>query len=193
MFFAVIKLVVYSSLASCPGSSPKECFLWKTPSPATPDTLPQGNHTLTFTHSLMSRHGLYAQGNHLAGELYKIVPNLTVNKRMPTPSDRETSKPVPRRTVLFKQTCASLAVIRPMARSSLASALALHQRNASYGKLLLRTLLAHCLKETTHLSENKTFSRFSRLLNSWFIVLSQLPWLFTIGMLLLENSFSSRS
>ncbi len=119
--FAVIKLVVYSSLASCPGSSPKECFLWKTPSPATPDTLPQGNHTLTFTHSLMSRHGLYAQGNHLAGELYKIVPNLTVNKRMPTPSDRETSKPVPRRTVLFKLACASRAANKLVVHRSLAS------------------------------------------------------------------------
>ena len=32
---AVIKLVVHSSLASCPGSSPKECSFWKTPSPDT--------------------------------------------------------------------------------------------------------------------------------------------------------------
>ena len=47
-FFAVIKLMVRSSLASCPGSSPKECSLWKTPSPNTPGTLPQANHNLTF-------------------------------------------------------------------------------------------------------------------------------------------------
>ena len=44
---AVIKLVVHRSLASCPGSSPKECSLWETPSPDTPDTLPQGTHNLT--------------------------------------------------------------------------------------------------------------------------------------------------
>ena len=44
-FFAVIKLVVHSSLASCQGSSLKECFLWKTPSPDIPGTLFQGNHT----------------------------------------------------------------------------------------------------------------------------------------------------
>ena len=43
--FRAIKLVVHSSLASCPGSSPKECSLWKTPSSDTPDTLPQENHT----------------------------------------------------------------------------------------------------------------------------------------------------
>ena len=46
VFFAVIKLMVHSSLASCPGSSPKEYSLWKTPSPDTPDALPQENHTL---------------------------------------------------------------------------------------------------------------------------------------------------
>ena len=46
VYFAVIKLVVHSSLASCPGSSPKECSLWKTSSPSTPGTPPQENHTL---------------------------------------------------------------------------------------------------------------------------------------------------
>ena len=46
--FAVIKLVVHSSLAGYPGSSPKECSLWKTPSPNTPGTqLPQGKPHLT--------------------------------------------------------------------------------------------------------------------------------------------------
>ena len=45
VYFVVTKLVVHSSLASCPGSSPKECSLWKTPSPDTPGTLPQENHT----------------------------------------------------------------------------------------------------------------------------------------------------
>ena len=44
VLFAVIKLVVHSSLTSCPGSSPKECSFWKTPSPDTPGTLPQENH-----------------------------------------------------------------------------------------------------------------------------------------------------
>ena len=42
--FTVTKLVVHSSLAHCPGSSPKECSLWETPSSDTPDTLPQENH-----------------------------------------------------------------------------------------------------------------------------------------------------
>ena len=42
--FRAIKLVVHSSLTSCPGSSPKECSFWKTPSPDTPGTLPQENH-----------------------------------------------------------------------------------------------------------------------------------------------------
>ena len=45
-FLTVVKFVVHSSLASCPGSSPKECSLWKIPSPDTPGTLPQENHTL---------------------------------------------------------------------------------------------------------------------------------------------------
>ena len=37
------------------------------------------------------------------------------------------------------------------------------KRNAPYGKFLLRTLLAHRLKKTTHSSENKTLSCISRL------------------------------
>ena len=47
VYFAVVKLAVHRSLASCPGSSPKECSLWETPAPDTLGTLPQGNHNLT--------------------------------------------------------------------------------------------------------------------------------------------------
>ena len=43
--FAVVKFVFHGSLASCPGSSPKKCSLWKIPSPDTLGALPQENHT----------------------------------------------------------------------------------------------------------------------------------------------------
>ena len=40
------------------------------------------------------------------------------------------------------------AAIKLAVHRSLAVARAIHQRNAPYGKFLLRTLLAHCLKES---------------------------------------------
>ena len=71
------------------------------------------------------------------------------------------------------------AAIKLAIHSSLAVARAIHQRNASYGKFLLRTLPAHCFKETTsHFLESHSLQqetkpfRFFGLLNSWFIVLS---------------------
>ena len=41
VYFVVMKLEVHSSIARCPNPSPKECSLWKTPSPDTPGTLLQ--------------------------------------------------------------------------------------------------------------------------------------------------------
>ena len=112
--------MVRSSLASYPGSSPKECPLWKTPS-----------QTL-LAHCLKKT--THSSGNKIFSCFSRLLNSWFI-------------------------------ALSPAAR-------ALHQRNAPYGKLLLRTLLMHCLKETTRSSENKIFSCFSRLLNSWFIALS---------------------
>ena len=166
VYFVVIKLAVHRSLASCPGSSPKECPLWKIPSPYTLGTLPQENHNLTS----LNRTAFIRKQNPF---VYFAVVKLAVHRSLascPDPSPKECSlweTPAPdtlgtlpqgnhnltslnRTAFIRKQNPFVFFVVTKLWFTDLSPvARTLHQRNAPHGKLLLQTLLARCLRETT--------------------------------------------
>ena len=70
--FAVTEFVVHSSPAGCPDASPKECSLWKTPSPDTPGTLSQGNHAFIRKQNFSCFSRLLNSGSSFSRQLHGL-------------------------------------------------------------------------------------------------------------------------